>query len=100
MRSAQRHKGGARRAEDSRGAECAVGLIPHQAAGILTALISRTIANVRKGPKAVTDLQLPQRLSGAKPATSSLLVRHHQKLGAGGLFAIDRDSVEPQGLGK
>ncbi|MCX7234786.1 MAG: hypothetical protein NTY26_15460, partial [Burkholderiales bacterium] len=28
-RSAQRHQGGAQRAGDSRGAECAAGLIPH-----------------------------------------------------------------------
>ena len=54
VRSAQRHKGGARRAEDSRGAECAVGLIPHHAAGIRAVMISRKCINVRNGPLAAS----------------------------------------------
>ena len=54
MRSAQRHKGGARRAGDSRGAECAVGLIPHQAAGLQAVMFSGKTNNVRNGPKADT----------------------------------------------
>ncbi len=56
VRSAQRHKGGARRAEDSRGAECAVGLVPHQATGIRAVMISGTTNNVRNGPDPVRRL--------------------------------------------
>ena len=61
VRSAQRHKGGARRAEDSRGAECAVGLVPHQATGIRAVMISGTTKNVRNGPKAVVARARPGR---------------------------------------
>ena len=55
VRSAQRHKGGARRAGDSRGAECAVGLVPHQAAGIQAFMFSGQTNNVRNGPKAGSE---------------------------------------------
>ena len=51
VRSAQRRKGGARRAGDSRGAECAVGLIPHHAAGIRVVMISGHTDVVRNGPE-------------------------------------------------
>ena len=37
----------------SRGAECAVGLVPHHVTGILAAMVSEKTNNVRFGPNPV-----------------------------------------------
>ena len=68
VRSAQRPKGGARRAGDSRGAECAVGLVPHQAAGFQAVVFSGKTNNVRNGPKA--DNRPSLRILVARPIRS------------------------------